>query len=102
LILQSYGVKSADGKKFIKNAEIRSDFENSIAYAELFTELLLNPDQTKEFAEGLVMAPGYQQPKTQPQLTVAKSNTEQSIHNTLNEAVKPEVTSKADILKTLA
>lgn len=56
LILSSYGVKSEDGKRFIKTKEIREDFEYSIAYSEIFSEILLNPEETKKFGMGLVAA----------------------------------------------
>lgn len=57
MILMSVGFKSEDGRRFIKNPEIRSDFENSVAYAELFEELLTNPESMKEFGAGLVAIP---------------------------------------------
>ena len=54
IILDSYGEKSADGKTFTKNKEIRDRFENSQAYADLFEELILNPDVAEAFAKGVV------------------------------------------------
>lgn len=49
LILKSYGVKSPDGKRFIKNDSIREDFEYSAAYSAMFMELSTNPDALTEF-----------------------------------------------------
>lgn len=54
MILDSYGEKTADGSQFIKNPEIRSKFEHSAAYAELFEELLMEPSQTQAFGKGIV------------------------------------------------
>lgn len=54
VILSSYGVRSKDGKSFVKNDEVRSNFENSFAYAELFETLMKNPEEMKKFAEGLI------------------------------------------------
>lgn len=53
MILTSYGEKSIDGRKFVKTPEIRQNFEYSQAYAELFEELLTNPDSMEEFASKL-------------------------------------------------
>jgi len=54
MVLSSYGVKTSDGKSFHKSKELREQFEHSQAYAELFEQLLLNPDLTRAFAEGVV------------------------------------------------
>ena len=53
LILASYGVKSEDGKRFMKTAALREEFESSAVYAELFEQLLTNPEEAKAFGEGL-------------------------------------------------
>lgn len=53
LVLNSYGVKSTDGKSFRKSAEIREEFEFSQAYAELFEQVLTNPELAKKFGEGV-------------------------------------------------
>lgn len=49
LILKSYGIKSEDGRRFIKSQELRDQFEQSEAYSEFFMKLLQNEDglQTK-------------------------------------------------------
>lgn len=49
ILLTSYGKKSTDGRSFMKNREIREEFEYSQAYAELFEDLLTSPDLAKEF-----------------------------------------------------
>lgn len=54
LILSSYGKKSEDGRRFIKDAELRDDFKSSPAYEELFMELVTNPDKASEFVNGIV------------------------------------------------
>lgn len=55
LILKSYGIKSEDGRRFIKSKELREDFEQSEAYSEFFMKLLANEDdlQTK-FINGVI------------------------------------------------
>lgn len=54
LILSSVGEKSTDGRSFMKNDEIRSRFENSQAYAELFQEIFTDQEASREFGEGIV------------------------------------------------
>ena len=39
MILRAYGQKSTDGKRFIKNQELRDAFEQCPAYSELFMKL---------------------------------------------------------------
>lgn len=39
LILKAYGIKSDDGKRFIKSEELRDAFSQTNAYTELFMEL---------------------------------------------------------------
>ncbi len=56
LILRSVGVKSADGERFVKNAQIREEFEQSEAYSELFMELATNAEAAAEFINGIVPA----------------------------------------------
>lgn len=49
IILDSYGIKSPDGRKFMKSAEIRADFEATNAYSELYMELLTDADKATAF-----------------------------------------------------
>ena len=53
-ILTAYGQKTADGRSFHKSPELRSAFENSQAYAELFEMLFTQPELARKFAEGIV------------------------------------------------
>lgn len=54
IILMSVGQKSSDGRRFIKNNEIRADFEQSPAFSELFMELGTQADAGAKFVAGLV------------------------------------------------
>ena len=54
IILGSYGVKSPDGKQFIKSDELSKQFSQTEAYAELFMELVTNADAAAEFVNGIV------------------------------------------------
>ncbi len=54
IILKAYGVKSSDGKRFIKNDEIRESFAQSQAYSNLFMELASDDKAAAAFMNGLV------------------------------------------------
>lgn len=56
IILKSYGVKSPDGRRFIKNAEISKEFEETPAYDQLFMELATNADAANAFIQGVMPA----------------------------------------------
>ena len=56
IIALSYGVKSADGKRFSKSDDIREEFLESPAYVELFMELATDADAAAEFIKGLMPA----------------------------------------------
>lgn len=59
IILDSYGEKSSDGKRFIKTPEMRKDFASSIAYSEILTELLQDPKQSRAFTRA-ILPPDFQ------------------------------------------
>lgn len=59
IVLDSYGEKSEDGKRFYKNAKMREEFEYSIAFSELITELLQDPKKVKSFTRG-ILPPDFQ------------------------------------------
>lgn len=54
LILKAYGVKSPDGKRFIKSEELRTAFEQTEAYSQLFMELASDADAAAAFVNGIV------------------------------------------------
>lgn len=54
LILSSYGEKSPDGRRFIKNDELRDAFVQSEAYSELFIQLAQDAEATNRFVEGIM------------------------------------------------
>ena len=56
LILKAYGEKSVDGRRFIKNDEIRQAFAQTEAYSKLFMELATNADEAVKFVNGLIPA----------------------------------------------
>ena len=54
IIQKSYGVKSDDGKRFIKNQEVLDEFMQSEAYSELFMTLATDANAASEFIEGIL------------------------------------------------
>lgn len=54
LILKSYGKKSDDGKRFIKNPELTEEFVQSEAFSELYVELATNSEAASAFINGIV------------------------------------------------
>lgn len=56
LILKAYGEKSADGKRFIKNDELRDAFSQTEAYSQLFMELAMDSDAAAKFVNGIMPA----------------------------------------------
>jgi hypothetical protein len=88
IILGAYGKRSEDGKRFVKNATTREEFESSEAYSALFMELVTNADAAVEFINGIV--PGNLGEET---AKVTGADLE------VVKPPKPEVISRADVLK---
>lgn len=56
IILNSYGKKSDDGRRFTKNETLREEFESSEAYSTLFMELVTDAEKASEFVNGIIPA----------------------------------------------
>lgn len=56
LIQKSYGVKTPDGRGFIKNSAVLADFVQTEAYSILFMELATNAEAAAAFVNGIVPA----------------------------------------------
>lgn len=56
-ILDSYGEKSPDGKRFVKNEEIRENFKSTEAYSILFMELCTDSEKAVEFIKAVLPEP---------------------------------------------
>lgn len=54
LIRRSYGVKSDDGKRFVKSPAMTEEFVQTEAYSEMFTELVTDAGATSEFIQGII------------------------------------------------
>ena len=56
LVLKAYGVKSDDGRRFIKSKELSEEFSQTEAYSQIFMELATNADEAAKFVNGIVPA----------------------------------------------
>lgn len=56
LVLAAYGVKSPDGRRFIKSDALREEFSQTEAYSDLFMELATDADKAAAFVNGIVPA----------------------------------------------
>ena len=56
LLLDSYGEKDVSGKKFNKSKQIRDDFENSVAFAELLMQIISSTEEMATFTKGILPA----------------------------------------------
>lgn len=54
IIEMSYGVKSEDGRRFIKSPEVFEEFTQTEAYANLIAEMTFNADKAVEFINGIM------------------------------------------------
>lgn len=54
LVLKAYGQKSPDGKRFIKNETLRTEFEQTEAYSQIFMRLATDDKAAADFVNGIV------------------------------------------------
>jgi len=54
IIAVSYGVKSDDGRRFIKNDELLAEFRSTNAYSKLFMALSTSAGEATEFVNGIM------------------------------------------------
>lgn len=53
IVMRAYGVKSDDGKRFIKSEEVKAAFRESAAYSDIFMELATDADKATQFINGI-------------------------------------------------
>jgi len=68
IILKSYGEKSLDGKRFVKNKELAEGFSQTEAFSNLYMELATDADAAAEFMQSVVP----NDLRQEPELKVAK------------------------------
>jgi len=65
IILKSYGVKSPDGRRFIKNQEVRDAFVQTEAYSQFFMDLATNAQAASDFVAGIIPAKTDEEPSAE-------------------------------------
>lgn len=60
IILKAYGIKSQDGKRFIKSEELSEEFSQTEAFVELIMELASSETAAAEFVNGIIPKPTQQ------------------------------------------
>lgn len=65
IVAKSYGIKSPDGKRFIKTPEILEEFTQTEAYSIIFMELATDADAASKFINGIIPADMAQQLEAQ-------------------------------------
>ena len=83
LLLRSYGVKSPDGRQFVKNAQLREEFSQTQAYSDIFMELATNADAASEFINKIVPTDMQEQLKNMPE--DVKKQIESTIGSPINQ-----------------
>lgn len=56
LLLKSYGIKSDDGRRFIKSAQLSEEFTQTPAYSELYMMLATDDKQASAFIKNIMPA----------------------------------------------
>ena len=74
LILKSYGQKSDDGKRFIKNDALREEFSQTMAYDTYFMLLATNEKEAIKFVNGVMPADLVAEANKQGQLPAATTS----------------------------
>ena len=56
IVLKAYGVKSDDGRRFIKTPEVKAAFAETEAYSIMFMSLFTDANAAAEFVRGVMPA----------------------------------------------
>lgn len=68
IIGSSYGIKSDDGKRFIKGAAHTAAFEQTEAYSNLIMEMIQDAKFAAQFINGILPSPDGDKPSAPPTL----------------------------------
>lgn len=56
LVLKAYGIKSEDGRRFVKSEAITEEFSQTLAYDAIVMELLSNDESASDFVNSVIPA----------------------------------------------
>ena len=93
ILVSAYGIKSDDGRRFIKSEEIRKDFESSPALPEIIFDFVKNPEEAGLFIEKclpqkLIREAKAEQAKNGPATATPSPTSEQSVEIVTGEVVE--------------
>lgn len=54
LVLDSYGVKSEDGRRFIKNDKLREEFEQTLVFDKFMSDLMSDDEAAANFVNSII------------------------------------------------
>ena len=54
VVLTAYGEKSPDGKRFVKSEEMRNEFSQTVAFDNIYWELVSDPEKAADFITGIL------------------------------------------------
>lgn len=58
ILKKAYGVKSEDGRKFMKNEAIWEDFESTQAFSDIYMEFAMDDEAASAFVNGIMPPEG--------------------------------------------
>ena len=53
-VIDAYGVKSEDGKRFMKNDDVKAAFLECPAYSDIFMDMVTDDELAAEFVNGVI------------------------------------------------
>lgn len=56
IVKKAYGVKSIDGKRFIKSDELLEEFTQTEAFSQIYVRLATDADEAAKFINGIIPA----------------------------------------------
>jgi len=92
IILTAYGKRSEDGKRFIKNQELRDEFTSTEAYSTLFMELVTDTDAATAFINGIIPADMIAEAEK-----LVAANAEKERTPVVTPITKPELVSRQEL-----
>lgn len=54
IVLKSYGVKSPDGKRFIKSEQLTTEFSQTLAFSSFMMRLMTDDEEASRFINGVI------------------------------------------------
>lgn len=72
IVMLSYGEKSLDGRRFVKNQEVKDSFKETNAFSDFIMELATDAEKASEFVNGLIADAKKEDRSNTPTLTIVK------------------------------